>query len=89
MRGDIPMMKSHMPCILFKTPSRIRTIAINEEIEANYSQALVYNGTQLAVNYSAQLKQHVLDNFVIVRELWIGLAPKVVVVMACHQIVPV
>lgn len=63
MRGDIPMMKSHMPCILLKTPSRIRTIAINEEIEANSSQALVYNGTQLAVNYSAPVKTSCSGNF--------------------------
>jgi hypothetical protein len=63
MRGDIPMMKSHMPCILLKTPSRIRTIAINEEIEANSSQALVYNGTHLAVNYSAPVKTSCSGNF--------------------------
>ena len=56
MRGDIPMLRSHMPCVLLKFPSRIGTVAIEEEIETNESHSLVYNSAQLVVNYSAPIK---------------------------------
>ncbi len=56
MRNDIPMMTSHVPSVLLKYPQKISSISINEEIEANCSQAFVYNSTQLSVDYFAAVK---------------------------------
>jgi hypothetical protein len=56
MRCDIPIMTSHVPAILLKSPKRISTIPINNEIEANTSLGFVYNHTHLTINYSAPIK---------------------------------
>ena len=50
------MLNTHMNCIILKIPNSIRTIAMNEEIEANESYAFVYNSVDLRVNYSAPIK---------------------------------
>ena len=56
MQGDIPMLRSHMSCIILKFPRKMSAIVINQEIEANESRSFVYNGTQVNVYYTAPIK---------------------------------
>ena len=49
MHGDIPLLESRVPAILLKRPTRIPSIAINQQIETNDSRAFVYNNATLSI----------------------------------------
>ena len=63
MRGDIPLIVSHFPVFLMKYPTHIPTIQMNTEIGGNTSLAFVYNGVDLAVDYTSLVKTSCTGSF--------------------------
>ena len=63
MRCDIPMLVSQNPCILLKSPSKLPSIQITEDIGTNTSLGFIYNGTQLSVDYTSVVETSCSGNF--------------------------
>ena len=63
MRCDIPLVISHQPATLMKTPRALENTRMMNEIEANTSLAFLYNNSQVAVNYAAAFKTTCSGNF--------------------------
>jgi len=56
MRNGIPIIQSPFPAIILKFPNRIYHLCINKEIEAHTSLGVVYNNTQVSVNFAFPIK---------------------------------
>ena len=56
MRNDIPIIQSPFPVILLKISSRLYSLCVNEEIEANTYRGFIYNNTELCVNFTFPVK---------------------------------
>ena len=63
MRCDIPLIVSHSPCILLKSPSRVPQFPMNYEVESHTSLAFIYNNARVNVNYFAPIKTTCSGNF--------------------------
>ena len=63
MRCDIPLVISHQPAILMKTPRTLENVRMSNEIEANTSLAFLYNNSQVAVNFTTAFKTTCSGNF--------------------------
>lgn len=62
MRGDIPMVVSHIPVVLLRYPDLIAAVQMNYEIEGNTSFGFVYNNVNLTVHLSSVLKTSCTGN---------------------------
>ena len=63
MRCDIPMLVSQNPSILLKSPSKLPSIQITEDIGSNTSLGFIYNGTHLSVDYTSVVETTCSGNF--------------------------
>ena len=63
MRCDIPLIVSHSPCILLKTPSTVPAISLNFGIELHTSLGFLYNHTRVNINYASPIKTTCSGNF--------------------------
>lgn len=56
MRGDIPLVKTQLPLIAMKRPSKLITTNINLQIQENTSMAFVLNGKDLFLNRTVPIQ---------------------------------
>ena len=63
MRCDIPLVISHQPAILMKTPRALENVRMSNEIEANTSLAFLCNNSQVTVDFTADFKTTCSGNF--------------------------
>ena len=56
MRGDIPLVKTQLPIIVLKSPSKVASVPVDLQLQEQTSMAFVYNKVSLKLICSTPLQ---------------------------------